>query len=117
MLYNLPESELHDLAYIFDAPHAGIDEAAADRLRLAVAQWSNRHESSRLTHHDLGSQIVLVNQRAGFGWTTLSITDPVEVAAFHLLEDPRSVQSLTRRLGARFDTGVSGTRVADLLAE
>src|SRR4029078_1394664 len=34
--YDLPELELDDLAYVFEAPDAGIDEAAAAALHEAV---------------------------------------------------------------------------------
>ena len=117
LVYDLPEAELHDLAYLFDAPDAGIGEGTAAGLRSSVESWRRAHESSRLTRHDLGTRIVLVNQRAGFDWTTRTICDPVEAAAFRLLEDPRSVQSLARRLTAKLGTAVTEARVADLLAE
>jgi len=115
--YDLPESELHDLAYLFDAPQAGITAAVAERLDEAVALWRDAHRFSRLTRHDLGGRIVLVNQRAGFDWASRQIVDPVEVAMFRLLEDPRSVQSLVRRLTAQLRTPVPEARVTDLLAD
>ncbi len=117
VVYDLPEAELYDLAYLFDAPHAGIGETVAKQLAGAVERWRDLHLHSSLTRYDIGSRIVLTNRREDFDWTTRSITDPVEVAAFRLLEDPRSSQSLTHRLRARFNTGVSPARVAELLAE
>ncbi|MGW2270891.1 RiPP maturation radical SAM C-methyltransferase [Streptomyces yangpuensis] len=117
VVYDLPEAELYDLAYLFDAPHAGIDETVAKELGAAVERWRDQYLHSSLTRYDIGSRIVLTNRREDFDWTTRTITDPVEVAAFRLLEDPRSVQSLTHRLSARFTASVSPARVAELLAE
>nr|WP_223184583.1 RiPP maturation radical SAM C-methyltransferase [Streptomyces sp. CBMA152] len=116
-IYDLPEQELYDLAYVFDAPPAGIDSALAEQLEQSVARWRELHRTSMLTHHDLGHKIVLVSRRHGFDWSTLTLDEPIEVAAFRLLEEPRSVHTLTRRLTARFGSPVPESRVSQLLAD
>ncbi|MFG2064599.1 RiPP maturation radical SAM C-methyltransferase [Micromonospora sp. NPDC048871] len=116
-VYDLPEAELHDLAYLFDAAPAGIAEPTVERLHQAVAQWRAAHDSGRFTHCDLGHKIVLVSRRPGFDWSVHTIHDPVELAAFRLLADPRSVASLARRLTAQVGATVTESRVERLLAD
>ncbi|WP_433231532.1 RiPP maturation radical SAM C-methyltransferase [Micromonospora sp. CA-248260] len=98
LIYDLPESELMDLAYLFDVPPQGIGGETADRLDRAVTQWQHEYARSRLTHHDLGDEIVLVSRRRHFDWHVLRLTDPVEVAVFRQLDQPHSVSALARRL-------------------
>jgi ribosomal peptide maturation radical SAM protein 1 len=97
--YDLPESELLDLAYLFEVPPRGVGEDVGDALRAAADRWQREFARSRLSHTDLGDEIVLVSRRAAFDWTVLRLTDPTEVAAFRLLELPRAVPWLARRLG------------------
>jgi len=110
LIYDLPESELMDLAYIFDTPTQGIDEDLAETLDRAVTGWQHEYARSRLTHHDLGTEIVLVSERRQFDWHVLRLTDPTEIAAFRQLDQPHSVASLARRISA------SEEAVATLLA-
>jgi ribosomal peptide maturation radical SAM protein 1 len=99
-IYDLPESELAELVYIFDAPLHGISARCLHRLRQAVADWKDAYLGSRLTHCDLGEHIVLVNTRPGFAWDVLDVTDPVEVTAFRLLDNPHTPAALLRKTAA-----------------
>jgi ribosomal peptide maturation radical SAM protein 1 len=97
--YDLPERELFGLSYYFDAPHRGIGEDVAGGLREAVGVWNRAYYGkSRLTACDLGQEILLVNTRPGFDWHHQSISDPVEAAAFRLLDQPHTTTGLTRKL-------------------
>ncbi|MGW1893774.1 RiPP maturation radical SAM C-methyltransferase [Streptomyces sp. NPDC002004] len=96
--YDLPEDELHDLAYVFEAPERGITEETVTRLNDALATWKRRHVDSRLTHTDLGDEIVLVSRRHAFDWRTLRLTDPFEVAVFRLLDQPHTPAALLRKV-------------------
>jgi len=95
---DLPEGELFDLAYIFSAAPRGIGEDLADELRAAVDGWQQAYPASRLTYVDVGDAILLTSQRQSFAWETLELRDPLAVAAFRLLEDPRSLAGLVTRL-------------------
>ncbi|MCW7946092.1 radical SAM protein [Streptomyces hygroscopicus] len=97
--YDLPEAELHDLAYVFQAPERGITEATVTLLNDALAAWKKRHVDARLTHTDLGDRIVLVSRRHAFGWRTMQLTDPFEVAVFRLLDQPHTPTALHRKVG------------------
>ncbi|MCX5001438.1 RiPP maturation radical SAM C-methyltransferase [Streptomyces sp. NBC_00638] len=96
--YDLPEAELYDLAYVFEAPERGITEETVDRLNAGIAAWKKRHVDARLTHTDLGDRIVLVSRREAFDWRTLCLTDPSEIAAFRLLDQPHTSAALLRKL-------------------
>ncbi|GAB2895077.1 hypothetical protein [Streptomyces mayteni] len=74
------------------------------------------YATSRLVRHDLGDRIVLLNRRRAFAWTTLVVDDPLELAAFRLLEQPRSPKALTRRLGELFPDADVEAAVPELLA-
>ncbi|WP_327687684.1 RiPP maturation radical SAM C-methyltransferase [Streptomyces tubercidicus] len=99
--YDLPESELLDLAYVFEAPERGITEPTVTALNDALGAWKKHHTDSRLTHADLGDRIVLVSRRHAFGWGALELTTPTELAAFRLLDQPHAPAALTRKLAAR----------------
>jgi ribosomal peptide maturation radical SAM protein 1 len=107
LTYELPERELYDLAYVFDAPHRGIGEELAIRLQQVLAEWLHAFPRSRLTYWDLGEHIVLASERLGFGWTTLQLTDPLEVAAFRLLDQPHTPTALARKLPDAADASMA----------
>lgn len=98
--YDLPEEELLGLAYIFEAAPQGIDERLGDRLRAAVDRWQREYHLSRLSYVDLGTEIVLVSRRRAFHWSVLRLDDPVEVAAFRLLDQPHRPAVLANKLAA-----------------
>ncbi|MGW3008316.1 RiPP maturation radical SAM C-methyltransferase [Streptomyces sp. NPDC001219] len=99
--YDLPESELLDMAYVFEAPERGITEPTVTALNDALGAWKKHHTDSRLTHADLGDRIVLVSRRHAFDWGAMELTDPTEIAAFRLLDQPHAPAALTRKLAAR----------------
>ncbi|MCL6738442.1 RiPP maturation radical SAM C-methyltransferase [Streptomyces neyagawaensis] len=116
--YDLPEEELHDLAYVFQAPERGIGSATVNRLNDAIGAWKKHHTDARLTHTDLGDEIVLVSRRHSFDWRTLRLNDPFAVAAFRLLDQPHSPKALHRKLTADPAFADRTARdVQDLLAE
>ncbi|OIJ69153.1 RiPP maturation radical SAM C-methyltransferase [Streptomyces mangrovisoli] len=110
--YDLPEAELHDLAYVFEAPERGITEETVTRLNDALAAWKKQHVDARLTHTDLGDRIVLVSDRRAFDWRTTELTGPLELAAFRLLDQPHTPAALLRKLGGE---GATEEAVQELL--
>ncbi|MEV5976693.1 RiPP maturation radical SAM C-methyltransferase [Streptomyces sp. NPDC052114] len=100
VIYDLPESELRDMAYVFDAAHQGISAVHAERLEKAIETWRHEFPQGRLTQCDLTDSIVLTNTRPGFAWRTLSIDEPWEVAAFRLLDQPCTSDVLVKKLRA-----------------
>lgn len=116
--YQLPEPELADLAYLFVAPPQGIGGKVAEALEAALDGWREAYPGSRLNYHDLGDRIVLASERSGFDWTVAELTQPLEVALFRLLDQPRGLDLLaSRTAGCGGDqASVSGAlkRFADL---
>jgi ribosomal peptide maturation radical SAM protein 1 len=96
--YDLPDEEYEDFAFFFDAPSRGLGESTAEALKAAGNRWQNEHVASRLSHTDLGEEIILVSRRSGYDWTTLILRDPAEVNLFHLLDQPHTVAALSRKL-------------------
>ncbi|MGP9017901.1 RiPP maturation radical SAM C-methyltransferase [Streptomyces sp. BR1] len=99
--YDLPESELYDLAYVFEAPQRGIGEPTVTSLNDAIDAWKKHHSAARLTHTDLGDRIVLVSRRRMFAWRALELTRPFELAVFRLLDQPHTPAALARKAAAR----------------
>ncbi|MFI8103743.1 RiPP maturation radical SAM C-methyltransferase [Streptomyces sp. NPDC086023] len=98
LIYDLSEEELFDLAYVFDAQQHGVGPETILRLNEGLAVWRKSYPGSRLSHLDLGDRIVLVNRRPDYVWRTLELRDALELAVFRLLEDPRTLTGLARRL-------------------
>ena len=109
VIYDLPEGELNDLAYVFESPALGVADEVAQELERAIEQWRRAYyeSRSRLTFSDIDGSIVLVSDRDGYAWRTLVIDDKDEVAIFGMLSQPRSFESLAqyvqRSLAGRVD--------------
>jgi ribosomal peptide maturation radical SAM protein 1 len=109
IIYDLPEQELRDLAYIFESTPLGVGDDIAGELERAVSRWRRAYYEgrSRLTFAVIDGCVVLVSDRDDFDWHTLVIADRDEIAIFDLLTQPRSVESLARyadeSLGGRLD--------------
>jgi len=98
LIYDLPSDQLFDLAYTFDAPRQGINGKTVENLSAAIALWRSAYGGGRLVHWDLGSEIVLANSRPNFPWSIISLSDPLHVAAFRLLDQPRTLLTINRKL-------------------
>ncbi|WP_033343273.1 RiPP maturation radical SAM C-methyltransferase [Catenuloplanes japonicus] len=97
-IYELPEHELFDLAYIFACVPQGIGRDRGAALESAVDAWRAAYPDSRLTVHDLDDRLVLVNRREAYPWTVLDLQDPGEVALFRLLAQPHKPAALAGKL-------------------
>lgn len=112
--YDLPDRELQDLAYLFSAAAQGVGGEVAARLDDEMRRWKKAYYGgSRLTHCDLGTEIILVSTRPSFDWRVLALRDPVEVAVFRLLDQPHTAAAAIRKLAG---LEVSAPMLADLLA-
>ncbi|MBT8227692.1 MAG: RiPP maturation radical SAM protein 1 [Dactylosporangium sp.] len=109
MIYDLPASELADLAYLFGVSTLGISPSMMARLRAAVGAWREAYPTSHLTHHDLGNEVLLLNQRKHDEWDRMRLTTPMEIGAFRRLERPVTAKALAAHLA------VGSSAVAALL--
>jgi hypothetical protein len=115
MIYDLPEEELYDLAYLFESTPSGIAEPMASRLEAALEEWGKAYPVSRLTWCAVGEEILLVNDRPGFDWDHVRLTSPLELAAFRLLEQPHTPEALERKLRGDAVPGAGQDAVGALL--
>jgi ribosomal peptide maturation radical SAM protein 1 len=97
-VYRLPEHELADLVYLFDTPGRGLTEAEAAELSALVQAWDDLYADSYLQRLDEGGAIVLQDRRAKWLNEDIVIDDPDLVAAYHELEQGRTLPALVRRL-------------------
>ncbi|GAA4493705.1 RiPP maturation radical SAM C-methyltransferase [Actinoallomurus oryzae] len=98
--YDLPESELEDLAYQFEAPPQGIGEDVASDLRAAIAAWRHDHAASTLTWRETEDGLVIDEGRAGRPRCEYVLSDPAQARSYRLLERPRTIAALARELAA-----------------
>jgi hypothetical protein len=84
IIYDLPERELNNLAYVFESQAVGVTDEVARALETAIARWREAYyeRRSRLTFSEIGGSVVLVSDRDGYAWRTLVIHDSDEVAIF-----------------------------------
>jgi hypothetical protein len=116
LIYDLPDRELLDLAYIFDVPSQGVSDEIGDALTAGAQRWISCHPRSRFTYCDLSDRVILVNTRPHFNWRTLCIDDPIQLAVFQLLDQPVSIQSLERTLASRSELpSVTANQLTDLI--
>ncbi|MGY0492406.1 RiPP maturation radical SAM C-methyltransferase [Streptomyces sp. WG-D5] len=101
-VYELPESELADLVYLFDTEDAGIGGATADRLLRAVDQWRAQHATSTLVMEQAGEDgntLLVRDHREGWPRRTYWFNG-WEAAALRILEEGCGEPALHRRLAA-----------------
>ncbi|MFD3536868.1 RiPP maturation radical SAM C-methyltransferase [Streptomyces sp. NPDC058664] len=98
LIYDLPPDQLSDLAYLFRSEEQGIGGEVEQLLGRSLAKWQAAHPTSRLDFWDAGQEIILESKREQFDWSVLRLEDPVEIAAFRLLDQPRTASSLATKL-------------------
>ena len=95
--YVTPEQRAR-IAYLFDTCDQGLSDDALLRVRAGLEDWQKGYETSRLTHRLVGGQLWIYDRRAGRPAQDLCLTDPREVAAYHLLARGQSTERLVRDL-------------------
>jgi hypothetical protein len=98
VIYDLPEPELNEIAYIFEGKKLGITDEVIRELDESISRWRRAYYDGRyrLTFSDVDGAIVLVSSRDDYRWHTLVIDDKDEVTIFNRLSQPRSLDSLER---------------------
>jgi ribosomal peptide maturation radical SAM protein 1 len=93
-VYDLPDSELMDLAYFFDTDNHGICGATEQALVEAIAQWQRDYPCSSLFRVDeAGEALTICDRRRG--WPVRDhVLDGWWRAAYQALDRPRSTRSL-----------------------
>jgi ribosomal peptide maturation radical SAM protein 1 len=100
-VYDLPVSELNDLAYFFDCDNQGICGDAEAALCEAVAQWKRDYPLSSLFFTDgPGGELTIHDNRRGWPQRTHTLGG-WERATYQALERGRTEESLRRCLAER----------------
>jgi ribosomal peptide maturation radical SAM protein 1 len=115
-VYDLPESELGELVYLFDSDYLGVEDDVVDALDAAIGEWKKRYHDSTLVRYTTGEGLVLEDRRSGWPARDHVVADPALVAAYEELEHGRSAPAVLTRLT---DRGVvlTPTRLAAWLDE
>lgn len=100
LIYELPEGELHDIAYLFGTPPAGIGGEVEAALLDAVRAWTDDHARSSLSFLDRGGEVVVLGERPGFRWDERILAGR-DAELFRELDRPRSLGHLRSRFGER----------------
>ncbi len=66
IVYDLPVSELADLAYMFQYRPRGLSEDIASRLKAAMRAWREGYEHSALSYRAFDDAVVITDRRAGW---------------------------------------------------
>lgn len=115
-IYDLPETELADLAYLFGTPDAGIGENIAGKLQTATDTWRDLYPRSSLTYAERDEELVIHDRRANRPAAEYRLDDPVQVAAYRALRRRATLDGLRHRL-TEFGYEVSPDRLAHFLRE
>ncbi|MEV4643263.1 RiPP maturation radical SAM C-methyltransferase [Saccharopolyspora sp. NPDC049357] len=96
--YDLPSAELADIAYLFTSEPAGIGADAEKHLLDAADAWRAAHPASALECVRMDAEIVITDDRPGFGQHELVLAG-TDVAVFDLLDRPRGLSTLQKQFG------------------
>jgi ribosomal peptide maturation radical SAM protein 1 len=116
IVYDLPQHELMELAYIFETSFKGIIGETVEQLNKAVQQWKENYPKSDLSYRDDGRCIYIRDRRVGWPERNLVLSEPLEVAVFRSLMRPQAPAGLTESLRSGGHT-VTVEQVTQLLAD
>jgi ribosomal peptide maturation radical SAM protein 1 len=98
LAYDLPDSELRDLVYLFESRPAGITGTAEATLRQAVDEWQSAYPRSSLTCRRDERGLLIRDRRAGRPAAEHRLAAGGEAEAYAALYQDRSADSLRRHL-------------------
>lgn len=98
-IYDLPEAELEDFAFFFDAPEHGIRGAAEAELYDVVSAWQDGYAESALMFREIDGEIWVDDRRVGWPGG-IDALDEEEAAVFRALRLPMKPDTVVRTLRA-----------------
>ncbi|WP_454887644.1 RiPP maturation radical SAM C-methyltransferase [Sphingomonas oryzagri] len=117
LAYGLPVEDLRDIVYIFDDAGHGISDNLIAEMQAAVLDWERAYQAdSTLTLTRSAAQTCILDQR--YGWERRQIVwdDPIRIALYDLIGDPRSLEQIPHLLAGK-GLEVHPERVAEIVAE
>ncbi|MDG4824883.1 RiPP maturation radical SAM C-methyltransferase [Asanoa sp. WMMD1127] len=95
--YDLPDSELHDLAYFFECDDQGIGGEVERRLSDGIEWWRDNYPTSALLRVDGDDALTIKDRRAGWPQRDHTLTGVARIA-YDALRRPRTAAALGRHL-------------------
>jgi ribosomal peptide maturation radical SAM protein 1 len=114
LVYDLPDDELRELAYLFTYRARGVDDATAAALVDAVEAWSAAYEQSSLTYTSGEQTVFVTDRRQGWPARTHQL-EGSEAAVYLTLSRHLSLPALQAALRAGHQPA-DGAELAALLA-
>jgi ribosomal peptide maturation radical SAM protein 1 len=98
--YDLPDTELQDLVYIFKSRvRGGISNEVEEALVAGVAEWESAYKNSWLTMDKVGDDIVVWDQRCAWLHERLAFrVGSVPARVLIALRRPQTIKSLEQQL-------------------
>lgn len=99
-VYDLDESQLRDMVYLYDAPAAGIDGPTEQHLSEAIERWRDTHTGSLLTYSvdDNRDGLTISDERAGWEARELRIDGGAKTDAYLELRNHTTRSGLRKKL-------------------
>ena len=97
-IYDLPEAELMDLIYLFEAGGQGISGEIESLLQRAIREWRRLYLASSLTYRCDDRRLVIRDARANRPPAEYVFEDEVQAASYRALTRNHSLPGLKRAL-------------------
>ncbi|MDA5110715.1 RiPP maturation radical SAM C-methyltransferase [Brevibacillus thermoruber] len=98
-VYQLPEEELMDLAYIFESEPVGLTEEEAEPIRQYINYWQDIYADVTFNYRQgPDGSLHFYDTRPIAKMQTFKMNDPLHVMAHQELNSAKSVEGLRRRL-------------------
>ncbi|WP_067929490.1 RiPP maturation radical SAM C-methyltransferase [Alicyclobacillus shizuokensis] len=101
-IYDLPSSELFDIAYLFESSHEGIGEDVVEMLKTSISRWIEQYPISTLQYYHLENGTLLIEDRRSEEPRDIEIKDPILVRSYIELLDGIPISTLSERLTRSF---------------
>lgn len=98
-VYQLPTSEIADIAYIFESDPTGISEAIAEKLDAAFTEWRLNHAGRRFVALEDGAELRIIDERTA-EVCEHRIRDGAEVAVLRATLKGRTATATRRAVAA-----------------
>lgn len=106
IVFELPEKELQEFSFFFQADDAGIDEILVAQLQSAIDDWkANYRSGASLYHEDDGSSIRIYDRRRGGVTEFIELADPILSTAFRATKVSQTRTSLRRTVSQVLECG------------
>ncbi|WP_397539523.1 RiPP maturation radical SAM C-methyltransferase [Rummeliibacillus pycnus] len=102
LVYDLPEKELMDMAYIFESNKAGLSENQADILRNVINDWQMLYTNAEFYYrYNMNGELYFFDTRGIKDEKETYWKDPLHIEIFKELNTVKTIKALKNRLNAK----------------